>query len=135
LNSDRDTAFHSNPDTGSNGITPLNVCCGKVDRRSPAIERGTRHTEWTGADYNTLIDGGKIEGMSMPSGIALVDNNLLVTDNESSTIFRFSLTGQLLESITLDIEEGGLMGIEARAIDDIWVVDAEDDRVLHLSAE
>jgi hypothetical protein len=85
-----------------------------------------------GTDYSTLISGSDVEGMDLPSGIALVENLLLVTDNQTGSIFAFDLTGELIGTIELEREEGGLMGIVARSLSDIWVVDALSNEVIRI---
>ncbi|MEL6348914.1 MAG: hypothetical protein AAFV53_37770 [Myxococcota bacterium] len=120
-------------DTGNNQITVLDTASGDFGEPLRSIEPGTAHYTVEGIDYSTLIDGSEIEGMDVPSGIALVDDRLLITDNQSNTIFLFDLQGNLLEERTFsNLEPGAMMGIEARALDDIWFVDAVDNRLFNL---
>ena len=77
----------------------------------------------------TVIDGNEF-GLGVPSGLALVDDTLLVGDYSTGNIFAFDLDGNLIDWTATGLE--GLMGIEARSIDDIWVVDAASDRVLRM---
>jgi hypothetical protein len=79
----------------------------------------------------TLIDGSAA-GLEQPSGLALVEDTLLVTDHATGFIYAFDLDGELID--WLDTERGAdaVMGIEARSLDDIWFVDAAADKVFRL---
>lgn len=130
---DQDTGLLYAVDTGNNRVLVVDTASGEEgDRIRPTMEPGTDHHEWINTDHWTLISGDKIDGMDLPSGIALVDGMLLVGDNQNSKIFAFQLDGTLYSTLTLDMDAGGLMGIEARSLSDIWVVDAQADEVLRI---
>lgn len=129
---DQNTGLLYTVDTGNNRITVLDTSTGeKGDRLSP-VERGTDYHEWVGATYSTLISGSDVDGMDLPSGIALVEDHLLVTDNQTGNLFAFTLDGELLGTIDLERESGGLMGVVARGLADIWVVDALSNEVIRI---
>ncbi len=129
---DHETGLLYFADTGNNRIAVLDTTTGERGRDLPAIERGTEHYSVKGADSWTLVEGADV-GLEAPSGLELVDGTLLVTDNATSTVHAFSLDGAQLDFLQLDVREGGLMGIAARALDDLWLVDAKGDEVLHLT--
>ncbi len=129
---DHDTDLLYTVDTGNNRITTLDITTGSAGQNLGVKENGTTHIEYTGGDYNTLIDGETVDGMERPSGIALVEDMLLVTDNKTSTIFAFDLNGELVAEIDLELDGGSLMGIEARSLSDIWLVDAKANEILRL---
>jgi hypothetical protein len=129
---DQDTGLLYTVDTGNNRITVLDTLSGEKGGRLSPVERGTDYHEWVGTDYSTLISGSDVEGMDLPSGIALVENLLLVTDNQTGSIFAFDLTGELIGTIDLERDEGGLMGIVARSLSDLWVVDALSNEVIRI---
>lgn len=131
LELDHDSLLLYVADTGNNRVAVLDTTSGEAADSRRVSEPGTDYYYVDDADLWTLIDGDDV-GMEAPSGLALHDGVLYVTDNETSTIFAFDIEGRLLDSVKLDVDEGGLMGIEVRGADDIWVVDAEDDKVLRL---
>ena len=129
---DHETNLLYTVDTGNNRITVLDITTGEEGDRLTAIEPGTTYMAYTGGDYSTLVDGNTIDGMELPSGIALVEDTLLVTDNKTSHIFAFDLEGNFLDEIDLELSAGALMGIEARSLEDIWLTDAVKNQLLHL---
>jgi hypothetical protein len=72
--------------------------------------------------------------MEAPSGIALVDGVLLVTDNQTSEVIAFDLEGEEVDRLALELDSGSLMGIAAVSLDELWLVDAQNDRVFSLSS-
>lgn len=129
---DQDSGLLYIADTGNNRITVLDTATGEEGRGLREKEPGTDHHEWEGADYSTLIDGSAVDGMDLPSGIALVEDTLLITDNQNSIIFAFDLDGNLIAQLDTGLDGGALMGIEARGLDDIWITDAINDQVYRL---
>ena len=95
-------------------------------------ESGTEHYEVDDAEMWNLIHG-EDHGMVAPSGLALVGEVVLITDNATSTIWAFTVEGELIDHLTLDVEPGGLMGIWADSLDEIWVTDAVGKQVLRIS--
>ena len=74
---------------------------------------------------------GEKFGIEKPSGLALVEDHLLITDYATGIIHAFDLDGNQID--WLDTERGeGLMGIRGRTLDDIWVVDASEDELLRI---
>jgi hypothetical protein len=61
-----------------------------------------------GAEVSTLIAAGKLE---RPSGIALADDVLYVTDNATSRIHTFDITGKALRIFDTGLPAGSLAGI------------------------
>ena len=70
--------------------------------------------------------------MSKPSGLTIVDDILLITDNETSTIYAFSIDGDLIDTLETPFGDGALMGIYASSINDLWLVNAVDNEVWRL---
>jgi sugar lactone lactonase YvrE len=56
----------------------------------------------------TLVPQGVLQ---KPSGLALVDDTLYVTDNATSRIHRFDITGKLLQAFDTGLPAGCLAGI------------------------
>lgn len=118
-------------DTGNNAIKVLDTTKGETDENLPKAEPGTVHMTMTGEEYWTLIDGDEY-GMSKPSGLTIVDDILLITDNETSTIYAFSIDGDLIDTLETPFGDGALMGIYASSINDLWLVNAVDNEVWRL---
>ena len=126
-----DSALLYIADSGNNSIKVLDSRMGDADQRLPVQEPGTDHYEMINTDIWTLINGEDV-GMQMPSGLTIVDDILLVTDNQNSKIFAFSLEGELIDTLQTPFSSGALMGIYASSIDDLWLVNAVDNEVWRL---
>ena len=129
-----DSALLYIADTGNNAIKVLDTTSGETDENLPRQEPGTVHMSMKDDQYWTLIEGSEF-GMSLPSGLTIVDDTLLVTDNETSTIYAFDLDGELIDTLETPFASGSLMGIYAASIDDIWIVNAIDNEVWRLQPE
>jgi hypothetical protein len=116
-------------DTGNNRITVLDTTSGEEGDRLASSEPGVAHNEWVEADYWTLING-EDHGMGQPSGLTLVEDHLLITDHANGNIVAFDLEGNLVDWLGTGM--AGIQGIEARSLEDIWVVDSATDRVLRI---
>lgn len=128
---DPDTAFLYIADTGNRSIRVLDTTTGERGLALPQMEPGTDHYSVNDALMWTLIDGDDHD-IVQPSGLALVDETLFVTDHATGFIHAFDLEGNLIDWLDTGLGEGALMGIEARSTDDLWVVDARNDRILRL---
>jgi hypothetical protein len=128
---DHDTGLLYIADTGKNRILVLDTATGKRGGDLFTAEPGTDHHMVEKADWWSLIDGDTVDGMDTPSGLDLVDGHLLITDNESGRIFAFTVAGELVDWV--DTGRTGVMGIEARSLDDIWFVDADENELVNLT--
>ncbi len=129
---DHDSGFLYIADTGNNRIAVLDTATGRKGASLPTMEPGTDHHKMRDEEMWTLIEG-EAWGMIEPSGLALIDGVLLVTDNETSTVHAFDLDGVELDHLELDVAEDALMGITGRSLSDLWLVDAKADQVLNLT--
>ena len=91
------------------------------------MEPGTEHYEMDGAELWTLV-----EGLDQPSGLALQEGVLYVTEHGTGMVHAFDLDGAALDSLDLEVGGGALMGFAARGESDLWLVDAAADQVLRL---
>jgi hypothetical protein len=117
-------------DTGNNRIGVLDV----ADATERSSFRGfeTMVSEMSGAQWSTVIHGNEFDLVAR-SGLALGDGVLFVGDNATSTVHAFSPEGDLLESLELDIEEGGLMGLRVGPDGhSLWVTDFIGHQVLRI---
>jgi hypothetical protein len=126
---DPTTAYLYIADTGNSAIKVLDTTSGTRGSDLPRMEPGTQHYEMDDALVWTLIDGAD-HGMEQPSGLALFEDTLLVTDHATGKIFAFDLEGELVDWIDTDRGSDSLMGIVARSLDDIWFVDARTEQVI-----
>ena len=76
---------------------------------------------------------GKSVGLKKPSGVELHAGNLYVSDNETSTIYKFSLAGAPLAAVAIaEVAPGALAGITFGPDDKLYFVDMVNSRVLRL---
>lgn len=127
---DRERAVLYVADTGNARIAVLDPSSATVGRTYGGFE--TPIMEMDGASFSDLAGGDDLE---LPSGIALADDTLFVTDNATSRINAFSLDGELIDYLELDVEEGSLMGIRVAPDGALVVVDNAGDRVLRIAAK
>jgi len=132
LEFEHETSYLYIADTGNNTIKVLDTLTGQPGSDLRKKESGTEHYEVDDAEMWNLIHG-EDHGMVAPSGLALVGEVVLITDNATSTIWAFTVEGELIDHLTLDVEPGGLMGIWADSLDEIWVTDAVGKQVLRIS--
>jgi len=121
-------------DTGNNRIAVLDTETGTQGDNIRKAEPGTVHHEMLDADLWTLVDGSEF-GMEAPSGIELIDGTLFVTDNATSEIIAFSLDGEEIDRLNTELDSGSLMGVFAASIDDLWIVDALENRVFRIQSK
>lgn len=120
-------------DTGNNRIAVLDTSTGTPGPDTFPNHDGCDQYKMQGATLTTLVDGSAI-GMQAPSGLAIVNDIIFVSDNATSTIYGFSLDGELLDWLETDLAPGCLMGIAFDSQGALWTVDTPNDRVLRISA-
>jgi len=121
-------------DTGGARITVLDPSGSSVDASLPVIEAGTKLYRMTGASYETLIEPEN-GGLDMPSGLAMHDDVLYVSDNATSRILAYTMTGDLIDWLETGLPAGSLMGIRLDAQGRIYAVDNLGNKVLRYSAK
>jgi len=128
---DPNTGFLYIADTGNNAIKVLDTTSGERGLSLPGDEPLVDYYLVDEAVVWTLIEGDD-HGMEMPSGLAIVEDHLLVTDYASGKILAFDLEGELVDWVDTDVGDDALMGIVARSLDDIWVVDSRNEEILRI---
>ncbi|MCB9537227.1 MAG: hypothetical protein H6704_13325 [Myxococcales bacterium] len=125
-------------DTGNNRVAMLDTTTGEM--AGPVFPNydtisAQQQQRVDGAVLSTVVDGAAVEGMERPSGLAIADDTLWITDNATSRVFAFDLEGNLLDWLDLsdEIDAGGLMGIAVGPAGDLFVCDALGDRILRIS--
>jgi hypothetical protein len=136
---DQETDLLYIADTGNKRIAVLDTTTGEdggntspnYDTAGPG-STGSQY-EVLNADISTLVDGEE-HNMTRPSGLALRDGVVYVSDNKRSNIMAYDMeTGDLLDFLSLELEEGALMGIEFDADGNLWFADALDNRIVRIS--
>jgi outer membrane protein assembly factor BamB len=120
-------------DTGNARIAILDPSEYTRDRSLPVKEPGTQLWRMAGPpDLVTLIDSARGEFMQ-PSGLALKDGILYVTDFVSGRITAFNVdTGERLDWLDTGLTNA-LMGITLDAEGRIYVIDAATPRVFRIA--
>lgn len=130
---DRDTSLLYVADSGKNRVAVLNTATGTVGGTLTPNYDGCSQREVTGGEITKLIDGDKIAGLELPSGLELHDGMLWVGDAATSTIFAFELDGTLVDYLETGWDAGTLGGMAFDAEGDLWVVDQSNDIVVEIS--
>jgi sugar lactone lactonase YvrE len=120
-------------DTGNNRIAVLDTESGTTGASiSPNYDKDMQN-QVNGADLWTLIEGADVE-MSAPSGIALHEGMLFVSDNDTSRILAFDLEdGELVDWVDTGLASGSIMGIDFDSDGSLWVVDAEASKIYRIT--
>ncbi|TPV94158.1 MAG: hypothetical protein B7733_16950 [Myxococcales bacterium FL481] len=113
-------------DTGGGRITVLDTTTGTNTGPLPGnMDNCQEYSGVTGAEYSTLAsDFGE------PSGIALLDGMLFVSDHASNEIIALDLNGDELGRIETPAE--AIMGIAIGPENKLWYVDAAANQVVRV---
>jgi hypothetical protein len=95
-------------DTGNARLLRLNARTAVQNGEVPTNDPIAVHARMEGAMLDVLVAPGTLE---LPSGLALGDEYVFVTDNATSRIHAFDLDGELVRTVTVDVPEGTLSGI------------------------
>jgi len=131
---DHETGLLYIADSGNSRIAVLDTASGERGSNLSVTEPGTEHYEMEDADLSTLVDGDDYN-LDHPSGLALHEGILYVSDNDNSNILAFDLDGELLDYLELDVDKDALMGIDFGPDGNLYIVDSEDDELLRISAK
>ncbi len=118
-------------DTGNKRIQRFDPASATVGQQQHTHE-GSPFIQMEGGEWTTLV--GDEAGLVAPSGLALHDDVLYVTDNATSTIHAFSLEGVELDHLKVGVELGGLMGLRVTDAG-LFAVDAVGNRVIRSKAK
>jgi DNA-binding beta-propeller fold protein YncE len=133
LEMDRTTGLLYVADTGNNRIAVLDPATAERGSNISPNYDGTDQYEMEGGTLTTLIDGTE-HGIERPSGLALTEEHIFVTDNATSRIYAFDREGALVDYLDLSsvVDAGGLMGIDVEPSGSLVFVDAVGDRVFRV---
>lgn len=119
-------------DTGNNRIVRLDIDSGvRADQMWPNYD-GVDQYRMNDATLEVMVDGATA-GLVLPSGLALHDGHIYVTDNATGTIAAFNMQGELVDWLKTGLPAGSLMGITFDANGRIYAVDALANRILEVS--
>ncbi len=117
-------------DTGHARVIVLDTDTGELDGRVRIADDQIEDPQRvTGAEFEVLVPPGVLE---LPSGIALVDQDFVVTDNATGLIHRFSGSGQELERLDSGLPAGSLAGVALGPDRKLYFVDMVSAKVLRL---
>jgi hypothetical protein len=95
-------------DTGHARLLRLDARTAVQDGEVPTNDPISVHARMDGARLEVFVAAGALE---RPSGIALDEEYVFVTDNATSRIHAFDLEGKLARTVTVDVPDGTLAGI------------------------
>ncbi|MCP4806930.1 MAG: hypothetical protein GY913_20940 [Proteobacteria bacterium] len=130
LEYEQSTGFLYIADTENGVVRILDTNSGEQGDNLPKAEPGTKHYTWVGADMWTFVDG-ELHGLGKPSGLALTENHLFVTDAATGNLFAFDLEGNLVDWVNPNMAR--IAGVEAVSDEELWLVDADRNQVVRLT--
>jgi DNA-binding beta-propeller fold protein YncE len=139
-------------DTGNNRIAVLDTTSGRSGGDILPNYDFTEQFHRLNANLFTLIDGEVLEDvlgveefedlqrwdmelppMRAPSGLALHDGMLYVSDNQTGVIYAFDLDGVLVDWVETGRKDGALMGMDFDEDGRLYVIDARADEIIRIS--
>jgi len=120
-------------DTGNNRIVALDTASGTRGKKvGPLADGHSEQYAMDGALLFTVVDGASI-GMIQPSGLAIDRDVLYIGDHATSTIYAFTLEGELLDYLETTVPAGNLMGLELDEAGNIYTLNAVTQEVIRIS--
>jgi hypothetical protein len=107
-------------DTGHQRIASLNTEAGTMGEPFQAYDPIEVHNYMDGVDLVDVVLPGTLQA---PSGIELFDDLLFVSDNATSQIHAFDLSGELVRSLDTGLAPGTLAGIAIGPDQKLYFVD------------
>lgn len=127
LEKDHSTGWLYMADTGRGRIIRLDTDSGRIGRQLfSQTERLEEFVSMTGVDVETVVD----RGLEAPSGLALKDRRIFVSDNDTGVIHAFDYDGE--EIGTLDTGSRSIMGLSFGPDGKLWYVDAGANEVVRI---
>ena len=122
---DHETGMLYVADTGAGRIMRLDTTSGTNTGSLPGDWDGATYEGVEGADYQALV-----EGLGEPSGLALHDGRLFVSDHASGEVIALELDGTEIERMSTPAER--IMGIEIGPEGNLWYADAGANEVVRV---
>lgn len=118
-------------DTGHQRVAKLDITSGTPGPRLPAKERGTEHMRYDDAMLVDVVSAASLH-LDTPSGLALHNNYIYVSDLALSRISAFTMEGELVNHLDTGLPTGSLMGITFGPDNKLYFVDAPGNRVIRI---
>jgi hypothetical protein len=112
-------------DTGAGRIMRLDTTTGTNVGSLPGDWDGATYESVEGADYQVLV-----EGLGEPSGLALHEDRLFVSDHASAEVIALELDGTEIERMSTPADR--IMGIEIGPEGNLWYADAGANEVVRV---
>ncbi len=119
-------------DSGHARIAALDTTTGSTSGSVGPNYDGTVQQAVQGAELTTFFEGSEAE-LEVPSGLAIHEETLYISDNETSRILAVGMDGVLIDYLDTELAPGSLRGL---TIDDdgvLYVVDAITPRILRIA--
>jgi DNA-binding beta-propeller fold protein YncE len=129
---DHDTGLLYVADTGNIRVCVLDTNTGTPGGPVGPDNDGVDQYAMLDATLTTLIEGDEFN-MSKPSGLALHDGKLWVSDARRGWIMAFDLDGNLLDYVDLELEEFSLNGIAFDEDGSLYAVDTLAEEILRIT--
>jgi hypothetical protein len=124
-------------DTGNGRVVTFDPASATQSSAMSALENvdGLREAlDVSGGELQELVASSY--GLEKPTGLELHEQTLYISDNETSTIHKFSLDGAPLGKVSIaDVKRGGLAGLAFGPDGKLYFVDMIDERVLRLDSD
>jgi len=95
-------------DSGNQRVVRLDIDSGTANGNVPTNDPIVSHVRMDGAKLEDFVPPGVLE---RPSGIALGDGVVFVSDNATNRLYAFDESGTLLRSVEVDLPEQSVAGI------------------------
>lgn len=112
-------------DTGAGRVMRLDTASGTNTGSLPGDWDGATYEGVEGADYQVLV-----EGLGEPSGLALSEGRLFVSDHASGEVIALELDGTEIERMSTPADR--IMGITIGPAGDLWYADAGANEVVRV---
>ncbi len=112
-------------DTGGGRIMRLDTKTGTSTGPLQGEWDGAEYTGMAGADYQVVV-----QGLVEPSGLALHEGRLLVSEHGTGDIIAFDLDGKEIDRMTTPADR--IMGITIGPAGDLWYADAGANEVVRV---
>ena len=129
LELDRDERMLYIADPANERVLKMNVDSGEsAGRIGPVQEPGTTYERWEGTEWSVFLEGATA-GFTKVSGLELVGDHVVISDNASGEIIAFDKAGNEVDRLSTGLVEGALMGMAVRSDSEIWFTNAADAEV------
>ena len=117
-------------DTGNGRIIKLDTTSGqKGGAFSPVYEPLADYGTMTGAQVSDVVASGTLV---RPSGLALHDDILYVSDNQTGRIHAFTLAGEEVQTLDTELPAGALAGLAVGPQGKLWFTDMSSGAVYRI---